>query len=209
MRLSEKYRRLVKSLHTRGPLLLEEALERIPRASLYDLVRRRYLEIVPTALGRVVIPGPRGREEVLSLSPHYRPRPQSLADGVLLRRAIRIAEREGWRFLSRNPRGRIAFLGRGGERMLVIASLTPYSVDSLRGTLGRMGWTGSVRVYHPYPGRFRWMAEKLPLEARPLEDLLPVSGPSGQSTTTKAQREPEPRGPAQRRPSPTPPRDEE
>ncbi|MCV4566977.1 hypothetical protein OFB72_30935, partial [Escherichia coli] len=73
-----------------------------------------------------------------------------MADAVLLRRAIRIAEREGWRFGGRNPRGRIAFMSRRveevsegaglrSEQMMVVASLRAYTTRSLRNTLLRMG----------------------------------------------------------------------
>lgn len=181
VRLSEKHRRFIKSLHVRGPMLVREALERLPRATFYDLVRRRYLAVVPTVLGRAVVVGPKGRVEVLALTRFYRPRATAVADAVLLRRAIRIAEREGWRFEGRNPRGRIAFLSRGGERLILVASLRAYGVRSLRNTLRRMGWYGRrklgtaelVRVYHPYPRRFKRMVQEGGVEVREVREVLP------------------------------------
>lgn len=161
-------------------MLVSEALERLPRATFYYLVRRRYLTVVPTVLGRAVVVGPRGRVEVLAMTRFYRPRATAVADAVLLRRAIRIAEREGWRFLERNPRGRIAFMSRGGERLILIASLRAYGVRSLRNTLKRMGWytrrtlgtAELVRVYHPYPRRFEQMVQEGGVEVRELGEVL-------------------------------------
>lgn len=181
MGLAEKYRRLIQSLHLRGPIIVEELLERIPRATFYDLVKRKYLAIVPTTVGRAVVVGSRGRVEVLSLTRFYRPRATAIADAVLLRKAIRIAEREGWRFLERNPRGRIAYLSRNGERLMVVASLRAYSTHSLKNTLKRLGWysrrkTGEaeqVRVYHPYPKRFDRMVQMGRIEAEDVKRLLP------------------------------------
>lgn len=187
MSLSERHRRFVHSIHWRGPLLVNDALERLPRASFYDLVKRRYLAIIPTVLGRAVVVGAKGRVEVLGLTRFYRPRATAVADAVLLRRAIRIAEKEGWRFGERNPRGRIAFMRRNGERLMIIASLRAYTTRSLRNTLLRMGWytrqklgeAERVRVYHPYPRRFERMereAEGL-LEVRDVGELaLPPEG---------------------------------
>lgn len=180
-RLAEKYQRLIKSLHHRGPILLEELLKGMPRATFYDLVRRKYLVAVPTVIGKAVVVGPRGRVEVIGLTRFYRPRATAVADAVLLRRAIRIAEREGWRFVGRNPRGRIAFMGRNGERLMLIASLRAYSTRSLRNTLKRMGWYSrrkqgeaeGVRVYHPYPRRFDRMVKEGGLEVRALSEILP------------------------------------
>jgi len=178
--LAEKYQRFIRSLHLRGPMLMEEALKVIPRATFYDLVRRRYLAVIPTVLGRAVVVGPKGRVEVLGMTRFYRPRATAVADAVLLRRAIRIAEREGWRFMRRNPRGRIAFMSREGERMVVIASLRAYTTRSLKGTLQRMGWYDRrklgqaelIRVYHPYPRRFERMEGEGGLEVRDVKELL-------------------------------------
>ena len=182
MSLAERYQRFIRSLHLRGPMLVEEALVRMPRATFYDLVRRRYLGIIPTVLGRAVVVGPKGRVEVLAMTRFYSPRATAVADAVLLRRAIRIAEREGWRFLERNPRGRIAFMRRDGERLMVIASLRAYSTRSLRNTLRRMGWyerrklgtAEEVRVYHPYPRRFDRMVREGGLEVRAVREILPL-----------------------------------
>ncbi|GAO74208.1 hypothetical protein [Meiothermus ruber] len=181
MSLAEKHERFIRSLHLRGPMLASEALERLPRATFYDLVRRKYLVAVPTVLGKAVVVGPRGRVEILAMTRFYRPRATAVADAVLLRRAIRIAEREGWRFQGRNPRGRIAFLSRGGEKMMLVASLRAYSTHSLKNTLRRMNWYSrkklgeaeGVRVYHPYPRRFDRMVKEGGLEVRPLSEILP------------------------------------
>ncbi|WP_244947027.1 hypothetical protein [Meiothermus hypogaeus] len=181
MSLAEKHRRFICSLHLRGPMLVEEVLERIPRATFYDLVKRKYLVIVPTVIGRAVVVGPRGRVEVLSMTRFYRPRATAVADAVLLRKAIRIAEREGWRFQGRNSRGRIAFMSRGGEKMMLIASLRAYSTHSLKNTLRRMNWYSrkklgeaeGVRVYHPYPRRFDHMVQEGGIEVRHVGELLP------------------------------------
>lgn len=181
MSLAEKHERFIRSLHLRGPMLASEALERLPRATFYDLVRRKYLTLLPTVLGKAVVAGPRARVEILALTRFYRPRATAVADAVLLRRAIRIAEREGWRFVGRNPRGRIAFMGRNGERLMLIASLRAYSTRSLRNTLKRMGWYSrrkqgeaeGVRVYHPYPRRFDRMVKEGGLEVRALSEILP------------------------------------
>lgn len=191
VRLAEKHQRFIRNLHLRGPMLIDEALECIPRATFYDLVRRRYLAIIPTVLGRAVVVGPRGRVEILGMTRFYRPRATAVADAVLLRRAIRIAEREGWRFGGRNPRGRIAFMSRRveevsegaglrSEQMMVVASLRAYTTRSLRNTLLRMGWYSRrrlgqaefIRVYHPYPRRFERMEQEGGLEARDVKELL-------------------------------------
>lgn len=187
MSLVEKHERFIRSLHLRGPMLASETLERLPRATFYDLVRRRYLAIIPTVLGKAVVVGPRGRVEILSMTRFYRPRATAVADAVLLRRAIRIAEREGWRFQGRNPRGRIAFMRRNGERLMLIASLRAYSTRSLRSTLKRMGWYSRskqgeaewVRVYHPYPKRFDRMEREGGVEVRPVSEILPPENHEG------------------------------
>ncbi len=181
MSLGEENRRFVRSLALRGPMLVGEALERLPRATFYDLVKRRYVAIVSTVLGRAVVVGSRGRVEVLSMTRFYRPRATAVADAVLLRRAIRIAEREGWRFGGRNPRGRIAFMSRNGERLILIASLRAYTTRSLKNTLLRMGWytrrklgeAELVRVYHPYPRRFERLVQEGHLEVRDVKEVLP------------------------------------
>ncbi|PZA07623.1 hypothetical protein DNA98_07235 [Meiothermus sp. Pnk-1] len=162
-------------------MLLEGLLEQMPRATFYDLVRRKYLVAVPTVIGKAVVVGPRGRVEVLGLTRFYRPRATAVADAVLLRRAIRVAERERWRFQGRNPRGRIAFLSRDGERMILVASLRAYTTHSLKNTLRRMGWYSRkqqgeaerVRVYHPYPRRFDHMVKEGGLEVRDMKEILP------------------------------------
>ena len=181
MSLGEENQRFIRSLALRGPVLVEEALSRLARATFYDLLKRRYLAVVPTVLGRAVVVGPRGRVEVLSITRFYRPRATAVADAVLLRRAIRIAEKEGWRFGGRNPRGRIAFMSRNGERLILIASLRAYTTHSLKNTLKRMGWYARrrlaeaelVRVYHPYPRRFKRMEGEGGLEVRDVKELLP------------------------------------
>jgi hypothetical protein len=186
-RLAERHRRLIERLHHRGPMRLEELLRGMPESTFYDLVRRRYLVAVPTVLGKAVVVGPRGRVEVLGLTRFYRPRATAVADGVLLRRAIRIAEGEGWRFQGRNPRGRIAFLSRNGEKMILVASLRAYSAPSLRNTLQRMGWYSRkqlgegerVRVYHPYPRRFDHMVKRDGIEVRNVAELLPPAAEVG------------------------------
>lgn len=182
--LSEKYQRLLQNLQKRGPLTVEELLERrlVARSTFFYLVKRGYLQVLDTLLGQAVVPGPRGRL-MLGLTRFYRPRATAAADGLLLRRAVRLAEKEGWRFVNKNLRSRIAELRRNGTKMLVIASLSVYSARSLRNTLENMGWyerrklgtAEKVRVYHRYPNRFRRMEEQGGglLEVRPLGEILP------------------------------------
>jgi hypothetical protein len=182
--LTEKHQRFIQSLHKRGPMLLDEILEQniIARSTLYGLVRDGYLYQLDTLLGRAIVPGPKGRL-LLGLTRFYRPRATSTADGLLLRAALRQAAQEGWQFVSKNLRSRIALVQKNDQKMYIIASLNAYSTRSLKNTLKRMGWyerrklgtAEHLRIYHPYVNRFAQMVKEANslLEIRPLQDVLP------------------------------------
>ncbi len=105
---------------------------------LEELFEGRYLVIIPTELGDMVVLGGAGRR-ALGLSPTYRSTPDAVALQFVRRRVREGLEARGWRYLESPRRYLLAFLRPDGRKAYLVVRRGGYSTRSVQRLLRAYG----------------------------------------------------------------------
>lgn len=166
-------------LHERGAEEPERLHLHHGQATLQTLFQEKWLALVPTPLGELVVLGSAGRR-ALNLSPFYLSPPEAAATQLIRRRIRDALELRGWQYQGRPSRNLMLFVTEQGQRVYVLARYGDYHPRSVcrvlatvRADLMREG--GILLLWTQHPQRFRAVARR----ANELLVLHPYGWPLG------------------------------